>query len=32
MRANRPFLFTNLKTGSGVAQVRSFIETTGGLI
>jgi urease accessory protein len=32
MRADRPFLFTNLKTGSGVAQVRSFIETTGGLI
>jgi urease accessory protein len=32
MRATRPFLFTNLKTGSGVAQVRSFIETAGGLL
>jgi urease accessory protein len=31
MRADRPFLFTNLKIGTGVAQVRSFIETAGGL-
>ena len=31
MRADRPFLFTNLKSGTGVAQVRSFIETAGGL-
>ena len=31
MRGDRPFLFSNLKSGTGVAEVRTFIETTGGL-
>src|SRR3954469_2621364 len=31
MRGERPFLFTNLKEGRGVAEVVSFIETKGGL-
>ena len=31
MRGDRPFLFSNLKSGTGVAEVRAFIETTGGL-
>jgi urease accessory protein len=29
MRDQRPFLFTNLKTGEGLAQVIDFIETEG---
>ena len=28
---SRPFLFTNLKKGSGVKQFRTFIEQSGGL-
>jgi len=28
---NRPYLFTNLKSGVGVEQIRSFIEQNGGL-
>jgi urease accessory protein len=31
MRGERPFLFTNLKEGKGVAEVASFIERAGGL-
>jgi urease accessory protein len=31
MRTNRPFLFTNLKTGEGVEEVVAFIIKTGGL-
>ena len=31
MRATRPFVFTNLKTGSGIDTVVSFIQDKGGL-
>jgi len=31
MRGDRPFLFSNLKDGTGVAEVRQFIESKGGL-
>ena len=31
MRAERPYVFTNLKTGEGAATVASFIERAGGL-
>lgn len=31
MRGERPFLFTNIKSGVGVDEVVTFIETTGGL-
>ena len=31
MRGQRPFVFTNMKTGEGVATVRAFIEKAGGL-
>jgi urease accessory protein len=31
MRGARPFVFTNLKTGSGVDTVASFIQDKGGL-
>jgi urease accessory protein len=31
MRANRPFVFTNLKSGEGVEQIASFIVRNGGL-
>src|SRR3954466_5548184 len=31
MRGQRPFVFTNLKTGNGVDTVVKFIETKGGL-
>lgn len=31
MRNDRPFLFTNLKDGTNVAEVISFIEEAGGL-
>jgi urease accessory protein len=31
MRGDRPFLFSNLKDGTGVAEVRRFIESKGGL-
>ena len=31
MRANRPFVFTNLKSGQGVEQIASFIIQNGGL-
>jgi urease accessory protein len=31
MRGDRPFLFSNLKDGTGVDEVRQFIESKGGL-
>ena len=31
MRANRPFVFTNLKSGEGVEQIAAFIIEHGGL-
>jgi urease accessory protein len=31
MRGSRPFLFTNMKSGEGVAQVAAMIEQSGGL-
>jgi urease accessory protein len=31
MRANRPFVFTNLKSGEGVEQIADFIIEQGGL-
>ena len=31
MRGTRPFVFTNLKTGSGVDTIVSFIQDKGGL-
>src|ERR1700757_1974191 len=31
MRTQRPFVFTNLKTGEGVEQIASFIILNGGL-
>ena len=31
MRGDRPFLFTNLKAGKNLADVRAFIERAGGL-
>jgi urease accessory protein len=31
MRGERPFVFTNLKTGEGAAAVARFVEQRGGL-
>ena len=31
MRGDRPFVFTNLKTGEGVDRVHDFVVTQGGL-
>jgi urease accessory protein len=31
MRGDRPFVFTNLKTGDGAASVAAFVERAGGL-
>ena len=31
MRGDRPFVFTNLKTGDGAAAVAQFVERAGGL-
>src|SRR5271165_3661710 len=31
MRADRPFVFANVRAGAGVAEIASFIETEGGL-
>jgi urease accessory protein len=31
MRGDRPFVFTNLKTGEGVDRVRDFVVAQGGL-
>ncbi|BBK39481.1 urease accessory protein UreG [Allostella sp. ATCC 35155] len=32
MRGPRPFLFSNLKAGQGVAEIVAFIEEAGGLV
>jgi len=32
MRGDRPFVFTNIKSGAGVDTVARFIETGGGLV
>ncbi len=31
MRGDRPFVFANIRAGTGVAEIAAFIETTGGL-
>jgi urease accessory protein len=31
MRGERPFIFTNIRDGVGVADVASFVERSGGL-
>jgi len=31
MRVNRPFIFSNLKSGEGVDQIASFVIEKGGL-
>ncbi|ALG69512.1 urease accessory protein UreG [Beggiatoa leptomitoformis] len=31
MRDTKPFVFSNLKTGEGLAEIIAFIETTGGI-
>jgi urease accessory protein len=31
MRGQRPFVFTNIKTGAGVAEVAAFVQQKGGL-
>jgi urease accessory protein len=31
MRADRPFIFTNIKTGQGVPEIAAFITIAGGL-
>jgi urease accessory protein len=31
MRGERPFVFTNLKTGQGLGDIIRFIEARGGL-
>jgi urease accessory protein len=31
MRAERPFVFTNVRAGEGVSQVVDFIREAGGL-
>jgi urease accessory protein len=31
MRGERPFIFTNIKTGTGVAEIAGFISRSGGL-
>jgi urease accessory protein len=31
MRVKRPFVFTNLKSGEGVAQIARFVIEKGGL-
>jgi len=31
MRGTRPFIFTNLKESTGVAEIADFIAETGGL-
>jgi urease accessory protein len=31
MRGERPFVFTNLRAGAGVAEIARFVETRGGL-
>lgn len=31
MRGDRPFIFTNIRSGEGVAEVAAFVELVGGL-
>lgn len=31
MRGQRPYVFANMKTGQGLAEIRAFIEKAGGL-
>ena len=31
MRGSRPFVFANMKTGEGLAEIADFVETRGGL-
>ena len=31
MRADRPFVFANIRAGQGVAEIAAFIERQGGL-
>jgi urease accessory protein len=31
MRGERPFVFTNIRAGQGVAEIAAFIERQGGL-
>jgi len=31
MRGERPFIFTNLKIGKGVAEIAGFIRKAGGV-
>jgi urease accessory protein len=31
MRGDKPFVFSNLRAGNGVAQIARFIEEKGGL-
>ena len=31
MRARRPFIFTNLKSGEGIEQIADFLVESGGL-
>jgi len=31
MRGERPFVFSNIRAGTGVADIAAFVETTGGL-
>ncbi len=32
MRAERPFVFTNMRTGEGVDEIVTFVEKSGGLV
>jgi urease accessory protein len=32
MRGDRPFVFSNLRTGEGLDRIAAFIETAGGLV
>ena len=32
MRGERPFVFTNIRAGTGVPEIAAFIETAGGLV
>ena len=32
MRGERPFVFTNIRAGQGVAEVAAFVERQGGLV
>jgi urease accessory protein len=31
MRGEKPFVFTNIRAGSGVVEIAGFIERMGGL-